>query len=240
MKTFLTYVKAIEEAQDVSTIRFGEPTAKQHRNMQEDHSLIPIDSDERLLEDPPTNDSGETRVELMELQDRLDLERNAKEMLDKWDVDLLIPFVDYLKENNLSYKKTILNDIIHDSTVVILKQKYLYNRPRPYQINEMIGVKMNHIISKTANSPAYPSGHSTQSRLIAMYLGSVHTDHAESLLELAEECGQSRLNAGVHYPSDHEAGVELAQILFDSLQLHERKSIKYKKLPAHPGGAEGY
>ena len=58
MKTFLTYVKALKEAQDVSTIRFGEPIAKQYRVMQEDHSLSSVNANERLLEDPPLNDSG--------------------------------------------------------------------------------------------------------------------------------------------------------------------------------------
>ena len=229
-----------EEGQTLSNVKFGEPSPKQYRVMQKEHSLFEIESDESQLSDPPTNESEETRVELMELQDRLDLEKNSQELLEKWDTDLTDPFIDYLRNNNLSFQKSFIDNLIDDSTVVILKQKYLFNRPRPAQIDEMVGVKINPIKAKTADSPAYPSGHSTQSRLLALYLGEKHRDHSERFLDLAEECGQSRLNAGVHYPSDHEAGVELAEILFKHINLQEKKSIKYKKLPAHPGGAEGY
>jgi hypothetical protein len=240
MKSFIKYVQLREESQNLSNVKFGEPTPKQYRVMQKEHPLINIESNDGLLEDPPTNESEDTRAELLELQDRLELEKNKEEMLEKWDTDLTIPFVEYLEKNKLPYDKDSIDKIINDSTVIILKQKYHYNRPRPYQIDKMVGVKINSINSETANSPAYPSGHSTQSKLLALYLSERHRNHSDRFLDLAEECGQSRLNAGVHYPSDHEAGVELAEILFNHMNLQEKKSIKYKRLPAHPGGMEGY
>ena len=216
MKSFNSYISLQEQSPDELT--HGEPSAKHYRIMNKPHEILPVNSDQGLVSAPPSNSSDETRVELMELQDRLELGKDNKEMLDKWDLDLLIPFVKYLKDNNLSYDKEFLNKIVNDSTVVILKQKYLFNRPRPSVMAKSLGVPMSPLKSGTADTPAYPSGHSGQSRVVALYLSEVHRDHGKSFLDLAEECGQSRLNAGLHYPSDHEAGVEIGNKLYASME----------------------
>ena len=215
MKSFKSYISLCE--QNAGDATHGEPSAKHYRIMQKPHEILPVDSSQGLVSAPPLNSSDESRVELMELQDRLELGKTNKKMLDKWDLDILAPFIDYLKENNLLYDKELLDAIVNDSTVVLLKQKYLFQRPRPGVLSEDIGIRISPLLSGTADSPAYPSGHSGQSRVIALYLAGVHTSHHESFVELAEECGQSRLNAGVHYPSDHEAGVELGNILYKSM-----------------------
>ena len=238
MKSFRRYIQMKEEGQTLSNVKFGEPSPKQYRVMQKEHSLFEIESDESQLSDPPTNESEETRVELMELQDRLDLEKNSQELLEKWDTDLTDPFIDYLRKNNLSFQKSFIDNLIDDSKVVILKQKYIFNRPRPDKLAPLIGMKLTPIVSKTADSPAYPSGHAAQARLIALYLAGVHPDHSERFFEMARECGESRLNAGVHYPSDYIAGVKLANKMYDSMTVKEK--IQYKDLPAHVGGMEGY
>ncbi len=237
MKSFKTYI-SLEEQSAVTS--HGEPTAQQYRIMQKSHEILPVDSAQGLISAPPSSSSDETRAELMELQDRLELGTNNKEMLDKWDLDLVAPFVKYLKDNNLRYDKELLNDIINASTVVMLKQKYLFDRPRPGIVAKDMGLPLSPLKSGTADSPAYPSGHSGQSKLIALYLTGLYRDHSNSFLDLAEECGQSRLNAGVHYPSDHEAGVELGNKLYASMKTDETKKIKYKDLPAPPTGMEGY
>jgi len=237
MKSFKSFISLCEQSAVTS---HGEPSAKYYRIMQKPHEILPVDSNQGLISAPPSSFSDETRAELMELQDRLELGKDNKEMLTKWDLDLLAPFVKYLKENNLRYDKELLDNIINDSTVVLLKQKYLFDRPRPGVVAKDMGLPLSPLKSGTADSPAYPSGHSGQSRLIALYLSGVYRDHSTSFLDLAEECGQSRLNAGVHYPSDHEAGVELGNKLYASMKTDETKKIKYKDLPAPPTGMEGY
>ena len=238
MKSFKSYISLCE--QNVEDLTHGEPSAKHHRLMQKPHEILPVESNQGLVSAPPSNSSDETRAELMELQDRLELVKTNKEIFDKWDLDLLAPFIKYLKDNNLKYDKEPLDEIVNAATVVILKQKYLFNRPRPRVVAESLEIPLSPIKSGTADTPAYPSGHSGQSRVLALYLAGVHTDHADSFLELAEECGQSRLNGGVHYSSDHEAGIEVGNILFNSMKTNEKKQLKYDDLPAHTGGHEGY
>lgn len=239
MKHFRSFTPLVE--QSASDLTFGKPDSDQSRIMDKPHGILPVDPSEALVDPPPANGSAKTRSELETLQERLATSENSQELMEKWDEDLLIPFIEYLKENDLPVEKRSLEEIINASTVILLKQKYLFNRPRPAQLAKVLDMDLKPLGAKTANSPAYPSGHSTQSRLIALYLTSLHRDHGKSFMELAEECGQSRLNAAVHYPSDHTAGKDLANKLFVSMKTrNELATLKYRDLPAPPGGMEGY
>ena len=238
MKSFTSY-KSLQE-QNTNDVVYGDPASKHIRVMSKPHEILPVDSDQSLVSAPPSNSSDETRAELMELQDRVEMSKNNEELLDKWDLDLVAPFVKYLKSNDLKYDKKFLDDLVSQSTIIILKQKYHFNRPRPKQLAKNLGIALPVLKSGTARTPAYPSGHSTQSRLVALYLTGLHRNHGKGFLDLAEECGQSRLNAGLHYPSDHDAGVELGNKLYASMKTDELNQIKYRDLPAHPGGMEGY
>ena len=71
--------------------------------------------------------------------------------------------------------------------------------------------------SDSMNTPAYPSGHSLQSRLVAEYYAEKYPDHKEELIKAADECGVGRVMAGWHYPSDHKHGVKLAKELGEYL-----------------------
>ena len=95
-----------------------------------------------------------------------------------------------------------LNAIATEKNWLVLLLKYLINRPRPYQFcNE---IKENMLISKTGNTPAYPSGHSFQAFYLAKKLSEKHPALQPKLYQTAEDCGNARIIAGIHYPSDHE------------------------------------
>ena len=78
--------------------------------------------------------------------------------------------------------------------------------------------------SDSMKTPAYPSGHSLQSRLIAEYYAEKYPDHKEQLIDRADECGMGRVFAGWHYPSDHKASVKVAKEVYPKINL--RKSLK--------------
>tara|TARA_Y100000114_G_scaffold157190_1_gene187873 strand:+ start:63 stop:779 length:717 start_codon:yes stop_codon:yes gene_type:complete len=238
MKSFKSYISLQEQSPEDLT--FDEPTTKHSRIMNKPHEILPVNSDQSLVSSPPSNSSDETRVELMELQDRVEMKKDNDELLRKWDLDLVVPFIKYLKDNNLKHDKKFLDDLVSQSTIIVLKQKYIFNRPRPKQLAKSLGIPLSALKSGTAATPSYPSGHSTQSRLVALYLSGLHRDHAKSFVDMAEECGQSRLNAGLHYPSDHEAGVDLGNKLYASMKTDEISQLKYRDLPAHVYGMEGY
>jgi acid phosphatase (class A) len=93
------------------------------------------------------------------------------------------------------------------------------------QLAPYYGINLNVLSSRTAKTPSYPSGHSTQSRLIAEIYAEKYPEHRTNLIKAAEECGGGRVMAGFHYPTDHKAGVYLAKRLFKSLK--EKKVVDY-------------
>jgi membrane-associated phospholipid phosphatase len=92
--------------------------------------------------------------------------------------------------------------------------KYHYNRPRPFQLGYYHGIHVNPTIYTSANSPAFPSGHATEARLFALILSEKYSFAAEKIMDMGNKIAESRLNAGVHYPSDIEFGFEVAQWIF--------------------------
>jgi hypothetical protein len=125
------------------------------------------------------------------------------------DENLLLPFEVYLKEKGLDYNRKNLENIINQSAPIILAHKNFYNRPRPAQVNPNI----KPVESSTAKTPSYPAGHSFQSYLVAKHLGDKHPSHQRKFNTIADRIGKSRTSMGLHYPSDHEQGRNLANLI---------------------------
>ena len=95
-------------------------------------------------------------------------------------------------------------------TLPIYVTKYSINRARPAQVNSAIRV----LTSKTADTPAYPSGHAFQAYYLAHVLSKSYPHKTEELWRLADECALSRVYAGLHYPSDNQFSKTLVKILY--------------------------
>ena len=76
---------------------------------------------------------------------------------------------------------------------------------------------------ESANTPAYPSGHAFQSRILAMALAEKYPQHEKRFRGLANEIAENRVIAGVHFPSDSIAGKVLADELYDKLDTDKLK-----------------
>jgi len=93
----------------------------------------------------------------------------------------------------------------------IFSLKYLLNRPRPYQV--IPEIKDTMLESNTGDTPAYPAGHTYQAYLVAKHYARMYPEKAGLLYGTAESIGQSRIAAGIHYPSDHSISKKLALLL---------------------------
>lgn len=89
--------------------------------------------------------------------------------------------------------------------------KYLFNRPRPYQV--IPEIKKHMLESKTGDTPAYPAGHTYQAFLVAKHYSKKYPHMEQLLMRTADSIGQSRIAAGIHYHSDHAISKKLALIL---------------------------
>src|SRR6266852_8241975 len=60
-------------------------------------------------------------------------------------------------------------------------------------------------------SPAYPSEHAAVAGTASAILAYLFSNDAESFTSMADEAARSRLLAGIQYPSDTTAGLELGR-----------------------------
>jgi membrane-associated phospholipid phosphatase len=100
----------------------------------------------------------------------------------------------------------LVNVAIYDATIAAWDSKYAYHRPRPRDVDPTIEPAVDAPLS-----PAYPSEHAAAAGAAAAVLEYLFPSEAQTFVDLAEEAAQSRVQAGVHYPSDVRAGLALGR-----------------------------
>jgi len=102
-------------------------------------------------------------------------------------------------------------NIVSDIEIVVLALKKKFNRPRPSVVLPAIET----VVPVPWHS-SYPSGHATQSIVIAGLLSRLNPKSTARLHNLAFRVGKNREVAGLHYPSDTKAGVVLGRYLLNN------------------------
>ena len=95
---------------------------------------------------------------------------------------------------------------MYDATIAAWESKYFYNRPRPSDRDHRLPTEL-----PVPNSPSYPSEHAAAAQAAATVLAYLLPAEAQSFQTLAEQAGWSRVQAGLQYPSDYTAGLELGR-----------------------------
>src|SRR5207237_10661700 len=95
---------------------------------------------------------------------------------------------------------------MYDATIATWDSKYFYNRPRPSELDHKLPTAVS-----VPNSPSYPSEHAAAAQAAAAVLAHFLPSEAQSFQTMAEQAGWSRVLAGVQYPSDYYAGLELGR-----------------------------
>lgn len=120
----------------------------------------------------------------------------------KLDKDFLSIYTDYLDDLNLKYDLNYIKKTVQDLVPAILQLKKKYNRARPIQVASYHGVKIFTEPTHTAKTPAYPSGHSFQAKVIEIILSKAHPDHINIFKSITDRISLARIIRGLHYPSD--------------------------------------
>lgn len=100
----------------------------------------------------------------------------------------------------------LLSIAYHDSVVACWDAKYTYWAIRPFQRDPTFTS-----LFTTPNHPGYPSAHSCFSATSADVLAYLFPHSAAGITALAEEAGESRIWAGIHFRSDVTAGLQLGE-----------------------------
>ncbi len=168
---------------------------------------------------PPANSSGETKAELETIAAAEALHKNPSKLEQKYDDEFDWAFKKVVEDAGLEYDDEYFNLLIKEAASITIRLKYKYNRPRPYQLGPVLGIDVTKYQSSTAKTPAFPSGHTTQSVLVACVLGEKYPELKEKLMKVADKVSLSRVVGGHHYPSDIEYGKKLGKWLSGQLKM---------------------
>ena len=124
--------------------------------------------------------------------------------------------------------------VIHDARALFLATKDVWNRPRPFKVSTDVKA-----IGELPNNGSYPSGHATRGYLTAIILSNMLPERSESLFARGREYGQNRVLAGVHFPSDVEAGRIAATAMVVAFMQNEQFLKDFAETKTELRGALG-
>jgi membrane-associated phospholipid phosphatase len=166
---------------------------------------------------PPPPDAAATEVELRAVRD-LVAKRDpvVLERIRYWDFwspshrwnDVLtdINAANPLPGGGSQRAFAMLNIALHDALIAAWDAKYTYDRPRPGAADG--GLKP---AVPTPGSPSYPCEQSVAAGAAAAVIAHLYPKEAQRVTAAADEAAHSRVVAGVAYPSDTKAGLELGR-----------------------------
>lgn len=100
----------------------------------------------------------------------------------------------------------LLNSAIYDATLAAWDTKYAYNRPHPYAADARIKA----LVVKS-ESPSYPCEHSVAAGVAVTIISKFFPRLADSVNRMALQIMNSRVAAGMAFPSDTRDGFELGK-----------------------------
>lgn len=170
-----------------------------------------------VLPPPPAQDSAIDRddVAAVQLRQRVDAARrqqaeaDARLLYDRFAEVLGHP----VRRDSVPALVQLLNRSVRQVGGPAFAAKDIYRRLRPYQrlpLEQVCGKGDLKPDPDAVKRTSYPSGHSAYGWMTALVLARVAPDKAGALLQHAVDYADSRVICGMHFPSDLEAGRQLA------------------------------
>ncbi len=128
----------------------------------------------------------------------------------------------------------LLSVAIYDATIAAWDSKYAYKRMRPFAADNRVKA----LVLKP-DSPSYPCEYSVAAGVAATILGHFYPSLADSVNRMAQQAMESRIAAGVVFPSDTRAGFELGKRIAEKEIEYTKdfttKTVWDRKIPEGPG-----
>lgn len=125
----------------------------------------------------------------------------------------------YFEETNLPKTAAFFEKVQKDAETVTDLGKDFFQRPRPFTTDPSLAN------GKLEKSYSYPSGHSTESMVLALVLADLVPDKHDAIIAHARSIGWHRVQIARHYQSDIYAGRVLAIAIVKQL----KKSDSFEK-----------
>jgi len=165
-----------------------------------------------LLAPPPLPDSPEQAADLQEVRDVTHTASSndlaAAKAETKFTTFTFTPAIgDFFQPGKFPKTEAFFHRVQGEAEGVVDNAKDYYKRPRPYKIDPSLAG------GKLEKSFRYPSGHSTESMVLALVLADLFPDKHDAIIAVARGIGWHRVEYGRHYPTDIYAGRVLAQAI---------------------------
>lgn len=105
---------------------------------------------------------------------------------------------------NLPNTAAFFAKVQSDAATVTDEGKNFFKRPRPYTVDPSLAS------GKLEKSFSYPSGHSTETMVLALVLADLLPEQRNAIIAHARQMGWHRVQIARHYPTDIYAGRTLA------------------------------
>ncbi len=122
----------------------------------------------------------------------------------------------------------------YDATIAAWDSKYAYRRARPFEVDKRIK-----LLAPQPNSPSYPCEYSVAAGVAVAIIGHFYPAMKDSVLKMALEMMDTRVAAGLVFPSDTKAGFELGQKIAEAeialTKNYTPQQTEVPKIPNEPG-----
>jgi acid phosphatase (class A) len=171
-----------------------------------------------ILPAPPAVDSDTTKQEIEQILQLQNTRTPAEVARAKSEANYTVwvfatPLGSWFKADNLPVTGKFLNEILSETGTVTTPAKNFYARKRPFLIDARIKPCFD-----VDASFSYPSGHSDAATVEGLVLAKMFPDDEDALIARSKQIGDDRVLAGVHFPSDVEAGRTLGNAIFEKME----------------------
>lgn len=177
-----------------------------------------------LLAPPPLPNSPEQAADLQEVR-AVTHAATSSDLADakaetKFTIFTFTPAIgDFFQHGKFPKTEVFFSRVQSDADSIVDNAKDYYKRPRPYKVDPSLAG------GKLEKSFSYPSGHSTESMVLALVLADLFPDKHDAIIAVARGIGWHRVEYGRHYPTDIYAGRVLAQAIVSQME----KNPNFKK-----------
>jgi len=173
-----------------------------------------------LLAPPPLPDSPEQAADMEEVK-AVYHAASSNDMAiaytqKKFNIFTFTPAIgDFFQPGKFPKTEAFFEKVQADAAAVTDKAKDYYKRPRPYVTDPELAN------GKLEKSFSYPSGHSTESMVLALVLADLFPDKHDAIIAEARSIGWHRVMIARHYPTDIYAGRVLAQAIVKQMEKND-------------------
>ncbi len=139
----------------------------------------------------------------------------------------------FLVESNLPKTAAFFEKVQSDAAAITDAGKDFFKRPRPYNIDPTLAN------GKLEKSYSYPSGHSTESMVLALVLADLLPDKHDVIVAHARTMGWHRVEIARHYPTDIYAGRVLAIAIVKQFKKSDAFQKDFDAAKAELAAAQG-